>query len=128
MYAYDESPFVPLRTRTSGTTNPDKDAEIARKDAEIARLRAELDAAKAEAKDATGCFMSLLDDAKRLRSDLSSARAALDKEREACDEYRESHRPDCSDETLGGRGPHATDHRCRKCREYDARRAAEAKE
>lgn len=96
-YAYDESPFVPLRTTTSGNSRPTEamqDAEIAKLREEraihlasiaehskqLAAARAALDAYKSP-EAAHNLAMRAIEESHRA----NRAEAALDGERDACD-------------------------------------------
>lgn len=72
-YGYDESPFEPLRTTTSGTTEPTS----AMKDADITRLKAEVERLTAALADAREVATKNEDEADALRDDIEDARSAL---------------------------------------------------
>ena len=84
-YAYDESPFAPLRTTTSGTSLPDKDSEIARLRAELAAVAKERDASRLVSEGLHASNVNLRAELAAAKAERDSARAALDKEREATD-------------------------------------------
>ena len=94
---------------------------VAAKDAEIAKLRADLDQARRDRNSAVECAEVLRGYVAEHKAALAAARAALDGEREACDKARSRIR-------RAADGGHFAQRALSDwCRDYDARRAAEAK-